>query len=33
MAESPKENSVDLLAGMPKENSILSGEAASEENV
>jgi hypothetical protein len=33
MAESLKENSVDLLAGMPKENSILSGEDTSGENL
>jgi hypothetical protein len=33
MAESPKENLVDLVAGMPKENSILSCEDTSGENL
>jgi hypothetical protein len=33
MAESPKENSVDLLAGTPKENFIPSGENTSGENL
>ncbi len=33
MAESLTENSVDLLAGMPKENSILSGEDTSGVNL